>query len=74
MVSVWTIFRCGSGLRSRDVAQTVAREDSQIATSIDEKLCLGEIVFLGEAIEERRRGVSPVAAEHVNFDSVSMVA
>jgi len=35
-------------------AQIVTREGSQIATSIDEKLCVGDIGFLGEAVKERR--------------------
>jgi hypothetical protein len=38
-------------------AQFVASEGSQVATSINEKLRLGNIVFLGETVEERRRGV-----------------
>jgi hypothetical protein len=49
-------------------AQFTACEGSQIARSINEKLCLGEIVFLGEAMEKRRRGVGPAAAEHVDFE------
>jgi len=52
----------------KPTAQIVAREGSQIAASIDEKLCLGDIVFLGEPMQERRRGVSPAAAEHINFE------
>ncbi len=43
-------------------------EDSQMAASIDEKLCLGDIVFRGESVQERRCGVSPAAAEHVDFE------
>ena len=35
-------------------AQFVASKGSQIAASIDEKLCLGNIVFLGETMEKRR--------------------
>jgi hypothetical protein len=31
-------------------------EDSQIAASIDEKLCSGEVASLGETVKERRRG------------------
>ncbi|GGN94126.1 hypothetical protein GCM10009030_20180 [Haloarcula pellucida] len=49
-------------------AQIVAREGSQIAASINEKHCLGDIVFLSEPMQERRRGVGPAAAEHVNFE------
>jgi len=44
------------------------REDSQIARSINEKLCVGDIVFLGESMQERRRGTDPAAAEHINFE------
>jgi len=40
-------------------------EGSQIATSIDEKLLVGDLVVLGEPVKERRCGVSPAAAEHV---------
>ncbi len=49
-------------------AQFVTHEGSQIAASTDEKLCLVEIVFLGELVQERRLGVNPAAAEHVNFE------
>jgi hypothetical protein len=48
-------------------AQIVSREGSQIAASIVEKLCVGNIVFLGEAMKECRRGVSPAAAEHIHL-------
>jgi hypothetical protein len=34
-------------------AQLTTYNGSQIARSIDEKLCVGDIVFLGEAMEER---------------------
>ncbi|ACV48659.1 hypothetical protein Hmuk_2553 [Halomicrobium mukohataei DSM 12286] len=49
-------------------AQFVTREGSQIATSIDEKLCIGEIVFLGEAVQKRRYEISATATEHVDFE------
>jgi hypothetical protein len=48
-------------------AQLTTCEGSQIARSIDEKLCICDIVFLGEAMQKRRCGVSPAAAEHVYF-------
>jgi len=48
-------------------AQFTTCEGSQIARSIDEKLCVGDIVFLGEAVEKRRRGVCPAAAVDINF-------
>ena len=46
----------------------MTRKGSQIAASIDEKLCVGEIVFLSEPMQKRRCGVGPVAAEHVDFE------
>jgi hypothetical protein len=46
----------------------VSSKGSQIAASINEKHCLGEIVFLGKLMQERRCGISPAAAEHVNFE------
>jgi len=49
-------------------AQFVAREGRQIGTSIDEKPCVGQIVFLSEAMQERRCRVGPAAAEHVDFE------
>ena len=55
-------------------AQFVTCEGSQVATSIDEKLRLGDIVFLGETVEKRRRGVYPVATVDINFESVSIAA
>jgi len=48
-------------------AQRTPSQGSQIAASINQKLGVGDIVFLGEAMEERRRGISPAAAEHVDF-------
>jgi hypothetical protein len=49
-------------------AQIVTRKGSQISTSIDEKLCVGDIMFLGETVQDCRRRVSPAATEHVNFE------
>ncbi|GAD51848.1 hypothetical protein MBEHAL_0608 [Halarchaeum acidiphilum MH1-52-1] len=53
-------------------------EGSQIATSIDEKLCLGNIVFLGETVAERRRGQIArwlyTSTSKSSFDSVPMAA
>jgi hypothetical protein len=48
-------------------AQLVTSKASQIAASIDEKLPIRDIVFLSETVEERRRGVSPAAAEDIHF-------
>ena len=48
-------------------AQVVASEGSQIPTSIDEKLRVGDIVFLGEAMQKRRRGIGPAAAVDINL-------
>jgi len=36
-------------------------------SAIDQKLRVGDVVFLREAMEERRRGVNPAAAVHVDF-------
>jgi hypothetical protein len=41
------------------IAQFTTCEDSQIARSINKKLRIGDIVVLSEAMEERRREVSP---------------
>ena len=49
-------------------AQLTTCKGSQIARSIDEKLCIGDIVFLSESVQKRRRGVGPAAAEYVNFE------
>jgi hypothetical protein len=49
-------------------AQFVTREGSQIATSIDEKLYVVEIVLLSGPMQERRRGIGPTAAEYVGFE------
>jgi len=48
-------------------AQLVRREGSQIAASLHEKLCVGDIVFLGEPMQKRRRGIGPAAAVEINF-------
>jgi len=48
-------------------AQIMTSEDSQIATGIGEKVSVGDIVVLDEPVKERRRGVSPAAAEHVHL-------
>jgi hypothetical protein len=42
-------------------AQFTTCKGSQIVRSIDEKLCVGDIVFLSESMQERRRGISPAA-------------
>jgi len=49
-------------------AQLTACEGSRIARSINKKLCVGDIVFLSESVQERRRGVSPAAAEYIDFE------
>jgi len=38
-------------------AQFVTSKGSQITCAIDEKLRVGDIVFLGKSVQERRRGV-----------------
>jgi hypothetical protein len=40
-------------------AQLVTNKGSQIACVINEKLCIGDIVFLGEAMEKRCRRSVP---------------
>lgn len=44
-----------------ETAQSQSREGSQIASTIDEKLSVGEIVFLGESMQKRSSwiGASP---------------
>jgi hypothetical protein len=49
-------------------AQVLTSEGSQIATKINDKLGVGEFVFLDKAVEEHRRGVCSAAAEHVHFE------
>jgi hypothetical protein len=39
--------------------QFVTSEGSQIPTSIHEKLCVGDIVFLGESVQKRRPQNAP---------------
>jgi hypothetical protein len=48
-------------------AQLLASEGSQIAASIDEKLRLGDVVFLGEAVQKRRRGFCPAVIIHIHL-------
>lgn len=47
-------------------AQSVSKESSQIATSINEKFGIEDVVFLSRSMEERRRGSGPIAAVHVD--------
>jgi hypothetical protein len=46
----------------------VTNEGRQIAASIDEKLCVVEIVFLGEPMQERRVGLVPWRLNRVDFE------
>ena len=48
-------------------AQLTTSQGSQIAASINEKLRIGDIVFLGQTVQERRRGVSPAPSVHIDF-------
>jgi len=48
-------------------AQIVPREDSPIPASIHQKLSIGAIAFLGESMQERRRGTDPAAAVYLDF-------
>ena len=54
MVMVWNLFDVVPVVVVEMTAQFVTGEGSQIAASIDEKLCLGSIVFPREAVEKRR--------------------
>lgn len=49
-------------------AQLAASGGSQIAAVINEKLCVCDIVFLGEVMQKRCGGVRPAAAADVNFN------
>jgi hypothetical protein len=59
------------------IAQLVTSEGSQILASIDEQLCVGHIVVLGEAMQERCRGIRPEPGVSIDyeqdFESVSIV-
>ena len=46
----------------------MTNEGRQIAASIDEKLCVVEIVFLGEPMQERRVGLVPWRLNRVDFE------
>jgi len=37
----------------KPTAQLVTSESSQVAASIHEKLCIGDIMFLGESMQDR---------------------
>jgi len=49
------------------ITQFLSREGGQVAASIDKKLRLGDVVFLGEAVEKCRRRVSAAAAVNSNL-------
>ncbi len=51
-------------------AQFTTREGSQIACSIDEKLCIGDVVFLGEAVKKRCCGIDLTAVENDDFEQL----
>jgi len=59
-------------------AQFVTREGSQIATSIDEKLCVGDIVVLVSRCRNAAPGSVPrrlnTSTARSSFDSVSRAA
>jgi hypothetical protein len=46
---------------------TIVSKAGQIAASINEKHCIGDIMFLSESMEECRRGTDPAAAVNVGF-------
>jgi hypothetical protein len=55
-------FNIGPVFVNKVTAQIVASNGSQVARAINERLCVGGIVFLGESVQERRPGVCPAAA------------
>jgi len=59
-------------------AQLVASKGSQIATSNDEKLGVGDIVFFAEPMQERCRGSVPrrlnTSTSNKSLNSVSIAA
>jgi hypothetical protein len=54
-------------------AQIVTRQGSQTATSVVKKLCLGDIVFPGEAMQEHRSGVILTDREANSYESETRV-
>ena len=49
-------------------AQSQPRQSGPIAEAIDQQFRLRKVVMLREAREERRRGIGPAAAEHLNIE------
>jgi hypothetical protein len=49
-------------------AQIMSEEGSQVPASIDEKLGVGDVVFLRESMQKRRRGIGPAAADNVDIE------
>lgn len=45
-------------------AQSETGEGSRVTVAIDKKLCVRNIVFLGEAVKKRRCWIGAVTAEH----------
>ena len=49
-------------------AQLTPGESSQIPAGVDEKLGICDLVFGGESMEERRRGIGPASAEYLDIE------
>jgi hypothetical protein len=49
-------------------AQIMPKEGSQIPTSIDQKLSVCHVMFLGKPMQKRRRGIGPAAAVYIDFE------
>jgi hypothetical protein len=55
-------------------AQSESGGGSRIAEAIDEKRCFGDVVVFGEAVDERRRGVSPAGLSRAELSFASQNA
>jgi hypothetical protein len=47
-------------------AQSQSREGSPIAITLDEKLCFGEVVFLGKSMKECCGSIGPAVAAQLD--------
>jgi len=61
-----SLFDVIPGLIDESTVQFVRVKDSQIATSIKKKFCIGDIVFLSDSIQERR-DVSSSMSQMLHF-------
>ena len=49
-------------------AQSQSGQSGPVAEAIDQELCLREVVTLRETRQERRRGIGPAVAEHLDIE------